>query len=150
MPRIRVSETLPFSPRQIYDLVVAVDQYPQFLPWCVKSRIWDQQPNQFMAELTVSFKGIRESFQTLDIVVPEKKIEINLKSGPFQYLVSTWLFSGDTSATKVDFFIDFKFNNRMKEMIMGPVFSQVSKQMISAFRKRALELYGRGGPHAQA
>ncbi|HIJ85520.1 MAG: cyclase/dehydrase [Magnetococcales bacterium] len=144
MPRIRVSETLPFSPKQIYDLVVDVGQYPQFLPWCVKSRTWDHQPNQFMAELTVSFKGIRESFQTLDIVVPEQKVEINLKSGPFQYLVSTWIFSGDQGATKVDFFIDFKFDSKMKEMIMGPVFSQVSKQMIGAFRKRAAALYGRG------
>lgn len=150
MPRIRVSETLPFSPRQIYDLVVDVERYPQFLPWCVKSRVWDQQPNQFMAELTVSFKGIRESFQTLDIVVPEKKVEINLKSGPFQYLVSTWLFSGDQTTTKVEFFIDFKFDSRMKEMIMGPVFSQVSKQMIGAFRKRAVALYGQGGGNAQA
>ncbi|MBF0139864.1 MAG: type II toxin-antitoxin system RatA family toxin [Magnetococcales bacterium] len=145
MPRIRVSETLPFSPKQIYDLVVDVEQYPQFLPWCVKSRVWDQQANQFMAELTVSFKGIRESFQTLDIVIPEKKVEINLKSGPFQYLVSTWMFSGDATITKVEFFIDFKFDSRMKEMIMGPVFSQVSKQMISAFRKRAVALYGQGG-----
>lgn len=145
MPRIRVTETLPFSAKQIYDLVVDVDQYPQFLPWCVKSRTWDRQPDQFMAELTVSFKGLRESFQTLDILIPEKKVEVNLKSGPFHYLVSTWVFNKIENGTKVDFLIDFKFDSRMKEMIMGPVFSQVSKQMISAFRKRAVALYGQGG-----
>ncbi|MBF0131422.1 MAG: type II toxin-antitoxin system RatA family toxin [Magnetococcales bacterium] len=145
MPRIRVSETLPFSAMQIYDLVIDVEKYPQFLPWCVKARAWDQQPGQFLAELTVSFKGLRESFQTLDVVVPGKKVEINLKSGPFQYLVSTWIFTENNGVTSVDFFIDFKFDSRMKEMIMGPVFSQVSKQMIGAFRKRAQALYGQGG-----
>lgn len=145
MPRIRVSETLPFAAMQIYNLVIDVEKYPQFLPWCVKARSWDQQPGQFMAELTISFKGLRESFQTLDIVEPGKKVEINLKSGPFQYLVSTWIFTETNGATSVDFFIDFKFDSRMKEMIMGPVFSQVSKQMIGAFRKRALALYGHGG-----
>lgn len=142
MPRIRISETLPFSAKQIYDLVVNVEDYPQFLPWCVKTRVWDRQENQFMAELTVSFKGIREVFQTLDVVVPEKKVEVNLKSGPFQYLASTWNFSDQNGQTKVEFFIDFRFQSRMKEMIMGPVFSQVSKQMIGAFRQRAVALYG--------
>lgn len=95
-----------------------------------------------MAELTVSFKGIREKFQTLDIIEQNKKVQINLKSGPFQYLVSTWQFNPiGEDRTQVEFFIDFRFSNKMKEMIMGPVFTQVSKQMINAFRKRAITLY---------
>jgi coenzyme Q-binding protein COQ10 len=142
MPTIRVSELLPFTAEQMYNIVVDVESYPKFLPWCGKARVWDQKDNQFMAEMSVSFKGIRETFQTLDIVEPNKKIEINLKSGPFQFLASTWHFHpiGD-DRTKVEFFIDFRFSSRMKEMIMGPVFTQVSKQMISAFRKRAISLH---------
>ncbi len=144
MPKIRVSEILPFSCEQMYNLVEDVESYPKFLPWCSKARVWDRKDTQFMAELTVSFKGIKEKFQTLDIIEPNKKIEVNLKSGPFQYLASTWQFHpiGD-DRTKVEFFIDFRFSNKMKEMIMGPVFTQVSKQMISAFRKRAITLYRR-------
>jgi coenzyme Q-binding protein COQ10 len=144
MPKIRVSEILPFTCEQMYNVVADVEKYPKFLPWCSKTRVWDKQDNQFMAELTVSFKGIREKFQTLDILEPHKKIEVNLKSGPFQYLVSTWHFNpiGD-DRTKVEFFIDFRFSSKMKEMIMGPVFTQVSKQMISAFKKRAIALHRR-------
>ncbi|MBF0455778.1 MAG: type II toxin-antitoxin system RatA family toxin [Magnetococcales bacterium] len=142
MPKIRVSEILPFSTDKIYDLVVDVESYPKFLPWCSRTRVWDQEETQFMAELTISFKGIREKFQTLDVVEKNKKVEINLKSGPFQYLVSTWHFHPlGEDRTKVEFYIDFRFSNRVKEMIMGPVFTQVSKQMISAFRKRAVALY---------
>ncbi|MBF0357460.1 MAG: type II toxin-antitoxin system RatA family toxin [Magnetococcales bacterium] len=142
MPTIRVSELLPFTTAQMYDIVVDVESYPKFLPWCGKARVWDHKDNQFMAEMSVSFKGIRETFQTLDIVEPNKKIEINLKSGPFQYLVSTWHFHPiGEDRTKVEFFIDFRFSSKMKEMIMGPVFTQVSKQMISAFRKRAIYLH---------
>jgi coenzyme Q-binding protein COQ10 len=144
MPKIRVKEILPFSCEQIYQVVVDVESYPKFLPWCSSARVWDRKENQFMAEMTVSFKGIREKFQTLDIIEPNKKVEINLKSGPFQYLASTWSFSPiGEDRTQVEFFIDFRFSNRMKEMIMGPVFTQVSKQMISAFRKRAIVLYRR-------
>ena len=144
MPKIRVSEILPFTSEQMYAVVVDVESYPKFLPWCGQARVWDKKEHQFMAEMSVSFKGIREKFQTLDTIEHNKKIEINLKSGPFQYLVSTWHFHPiGEDRTQVEFFIDFRFSNRMKEMIMGPVFTQVSKQMIGAFRKRAITLYRR-------
>ncbi|MEO5376707.1 MAG: type II toxin-antitoxin system RatA family toxin [Magnetococcus sp. DMHC-6] len=141
MPKIRVSETLPFTSKQIYDIVVDVDSYPKFLPWCVNARTYDREEHQFMAEMTVAFQGIREVFTTLDQVVPEKKVIINLRSGPFQYLASTWNFTPENNQTRVDFFIDFRFQSRLKEMIVGPVFSIISKQMLQAFCKRAQSIY---------
>ncbi len=145
MPRIRVSEVVPFTQEQIYNVVVDVERYPEFLPWCTQTRIQERRENQFTAELTVAFKGIREKFKTLDVLTPPEKVEINLRSGPFKYLVSTWKFTPVGSRTRVDFFIDFSFQSRMKEMIMGPVFTQVSKQMVAAFRKRAVTLYRKPG-----
>ncbi len=146
MPQIRVSETVPFSQSQMYQLIVDVDHYPDFLPWCVKSRVLERGENQFLAELTVAFKGIRESFQTLEILTPEQKVEINLRSGPFRYLVSTWTLTPlDPQRTRVDFFIDFTFQSRMKEMLLGPVFTQISKQMVSSFCKRAVALFAQDG-----
>lgn len=143
MPQIRVKEIVPFTQKQMYNLVVDVEQYPEFLPWCVKSRVCDRRDNQFLAELTVAFKGIRESFQTIDILTPDQKIEVNLRSGPFRFLASTWTFTVlDENRTQVEFYIDFRFQSRMKEMIMGPIFTQISKQMIAAFRKRAVALFG--------
>lgn len=143
MPHIRISETVPFTAKQMYGLVVDVERYPEFLPWCKQTRIFDRQPDRFMAEMVIAFKGIRESFQTLDLLEPDRKVEINMRAGPFQYLVSTWTFVPIDQATKVEFFIDFKFRSRMKEIIMGPVFTQVSKQMITAFRRRAVALFGK-------
>ncbi|MBF0164434.1 MAG: type II toxin-antitoxin system RatA family toxin [Magnetococcales bacterium] len=143
MPRIRISETVPFAPEQMYGLVVDVERYPDFLPWCAATRVWDRTPTQFMAEMTVSFKGIRETFRTLDIIDPGKRIEINLRDGPFKYLVSTWAFAPAPKGAQVDFFIDFSFQSRMKEMIMGPVFSEASRRMLDAFKSRAAVVYRR-------
>lgn len=146
MPQIRVTEIVPFSQSQMYNLVVDVERYPDFLPWCVKSRIIERNENQFLAELTVAFKGIRESFQTVDLLTPEHKVEVNLRSGPFRYLASTWTFTPLTpEKTQIDFFIDFTFQNRMKEMLLGPVFSQISKQMVSAFCKHATAIFSQNG-----
>ncbi|MEO5363293.1 MAG: type II toxin-antitoxin system RatA family toxin [Magnetococcus sp. DMHC-8] len=142
MPQIRVTETVPFSQNQMYNLVVDVERYPDFLPWCVKSRVLERSENQFLAELTVAFKGIRESFQTVDILTPEHKVEVNLRSGPFRYLASTWTFTPLTpQRTRIDFFIDFTFQSRMKEMLLGPVFTQISKQMVAAFCSRAAAVF---------
>ncbi|MBF0417109.1 MAG: type II toxin-antitoxin system RatA family toxin [Magnetococcales bacterium] len=143
MPRIRINENVPFAPEQMYALVVDVERYPDFLPWCSSTRVWDRTPTQFMAEMTVSFKGIRETFRTLDIIDPGKRIEINLRDGPFKYLVSTWSFVPIPNGSRVDFFIDFSFQSRMKEMIMGPVFSEASRRMLDAFKGRAAVVYRR-------
>ena len=142
MPQIRVTEIVPFTQSQMYQLVVDVERYPDFLPWCVKGRIMERDEKQFLAELTVVFKGIRESFQTLDLLTPESKVEVNLRSGPFRYLASTWTFTPlSPQRTRIEFFIDFAFQSRMKEMLLGPVFTQISKQMVSAFCKRAKTLF---------
>lgn len=141
MPRIRISEIVSFSPNQMFTLVSEVEKYPDFLPWCASTRVWDRTPTQFMAEMTVSFKGIRETFRTLDLLEQDKRIEINLKDGPFKYLASIWTFEPVVNGTQVDFFIDFTFQSRMKEMIMGPVFSEASRRMLTAFKIRAAEIY---------
>ncbi|MBF0462296.1 MAG: type II toxin-antitoxin system RatA family toxin [Magnetococcales bacterium] len=146
MPQIRVTETVPFSQSQMYHLVVDMEHYADFLPWCSRGRVLERNGNQLLAELTISFKGIRESFQTVDILTPEEKVEVNLRSGPFRYLVSTWTFTPlAPQQTRVDFFIDFTFESRLKEMILGPVFSQISRQMVSAFCKRAFALFAHNG-----
>ncbi len=143
MPRLSLKKDLPYSAQQMYDLVADVPAYPEFLPWCVGTRKFDIQETQFMAELTVSFKGIQQSFQTLDKVIPGKQIDIDLKSGPFRRLKSQWKFiDKGERACQVQFSIDFVFKNRLLDMTMGPVFSLSSKQMVGAFQDRAKHIYG--------
>ncbi|MBF0369164.1 MAG: type II toxin-antitoxin system RatA family toxin [Magnetococcales bacterium] len=141
MAQLRISEKVPFTAAQMYDLVADVEKYPQFLPWCVGSRVFDRKEDGFTAEMTVAFKGMRETFQTVDKIVPGSRIDISLRSGPFKYLTSTWAFKPDSKGSRVEFFIRFKFQSRLKEMVLGPVFTVISKQMLDAFRKRAHVIY---------
>ncbi len=53
----RTSSTkVPYTAQQMYDLVVDMDRYPEFIPWLAKSRKYDEQGNQFMSEMTFSFQ----------------------------------------------------------------------------------------------
>ncbi|MBF0447498.1 MAG: type II toxin-antitoxin system RatA family toxin [Magnetococcales bacterium] len=139
----RTSSTrVPYTAQQMYDLVVDMDRYPEFIPWLAKSRKYDETPDHFMSEMTISFKGLRENFKTRDVVVPGKKITISNVSGPFQHLESEWRFSdAPNGGCDIDFFIDFRFKSRLIELALGPVFGEASKRMVDAFKTRADEIY---------
>ncbi|MBF0380335.1 MAG: type II toxin-antitoxin system RatA family toxin [Magnetococcales bacterium] len=142
MSRRTSSTKVPYSAQQMYDLVVDMDRYPEFIPWLAKARKYDEKDNQFMSEMTISFKGMRETFKTKDTVIPGKKISISNVSGPFKHLDSEWCFTDSPSGgCTIDFFIDFRFKSRLIEMALGPVFGEASRRMVEAFRNRADAIY---------
>lgn len=141
MPRRQSSVSVPFSARQMYDLVVDMDRYPEFIPWLVQSRKYDVTETGFMSEMTFAFKGLRETFSTQDHVDPGCKVVISHVSGPFSHLQSEWLFVDTPEGSRVDFFIDFKFKKKLVDLAMGPVFGKASQAMVESFCRRAEEIY---------
>ena len=136
------SMKVPYSAQQMYDLVVDMDRYPEFIPWLAKSRKYDENGNEFMSEMTFAFKGIRETFKTRDTVIPGKKITISNISGPFKHLDSEWSFTESSDGgCVIDFFIDFRFSSRLVELALGSIFGEASKRMVEAFRARADDIY---------
>ncbi|MBF0158458.1 MAG: type II toxin-antitoxin system RatA family toxin [Magnetococcales bacterium] len=138
----KASAVVPYSQQQMFDLVVDMDSYPLFLPWCLKARKFDVTTTQFMAEMTVSFKGLRESFQTVDRIWPPERIQISLHHGPFSHLDNEWRFTALEAGSRVDFIIDFNFRKRLLDLTLGPFFGAATQKMVEAFRKRADAIYG--------
>ena len=62
MPTHAEKRNLPYSPEQLFDLVAQVDKYPEFLPWCLASRIKKRDGNVFYADLIIGYKMVRERF----------------------------------------------------------------------------------------
>lgn len=68
-------QTLPYTPRQLYNLVADVDSYEEFLPFCTTSRVIGDAPSgsgeatagtrRVHAELGVGFKGLQEKYTSL-------------------------------------------------------------------------------------
>lgn len=141
MPRQTASAIVPYTPQQMYDLVVDMKSYPKFIPWCAHGASHDHRPDQFIAEITFTFKGVRETFRTLDRVVPGRQVRISLLSGPFSNLESCWDFTPLAEGCKIDFYIDFQFKNKLMDLALGPAFGLAAKKMVDAFHKRADDLY---------
>ncbi|MBF0145000.1 MAG: type II toxin-antitoxin system RatA family toxin [Magnetococcales bacterium] len=143
MPRRSVSVQVPFSAQQMFDLVVDMDRYPEFIPWLVKSKKFELTEKDFKSEMTFAFKGLRETFFTRDEIDPPHRVSITHLSGPFSHLDSEWRFTDlPSGGSKVEFFIDFKFSKKLVDLAMGPVFGKASYSMVESFRKRAEQIYG--------
>jgi coenzyme Q-binding protein COQ10 len=151
MPIQRASAVVPYLPQQMFDLVVDMDSYPLFLPWCTHARKFNATETEFIAEMTVAFKGVRETFQTLDRIWPPERIRISLRKGPFSHLENEWRFTTlGPESTRVDFMIDFQFRNRLLGMALGPFFGKATETMVELFRQRAGVVYGPPVPGAVA
>ena len=45
-------------------------------------------------------------------------------------------------ACEIDFSVDFEFRSRILQRLMGLLFNEAVRRMVSAFEARAAELYG--------
>lgn len=138
---------LPYTPEQLFDLVADVKRYPDFLPWCIASRITKREgPDVFYADLVIGYKMIREKFGSKVTLVNNHHIHVEYLSGPMKYLSNHWKFirEEDGSCT-IDFFVDFEFKNKLLQNLIGVFFNEVVQRMVGAFEDRARDLYGENG-----
>ncbi|GAA0294065.1 type II toxin-antitoxin system RatA family toxin [Rhodovulum strictum] len=149
MPRHSENREMPYSARQMYDLVADVAAYPEFLPWTAAARIrkrTDFGDHELMeADLVISFKVFRERFGSRVTLWPSlHRIDTEYLDGPFKYLKSYWHFEDIAeSRCKVEFFVDFEFKNRVLQGVIGAVFNEAMLRIVRAFEARAEDLYGK-------
>lgn len=142
MPTHAERRIIPYRPDQLFDLVADVGKYPQFLPWCMSSRIRTQTETELVSDLTIGFGPFRESFTSRVALERPKRVKVRYEKGPFRYLNNQWVFLPHVRGTEVDFFVDFEFHSRLLQAAIGVVFNEAVRRMVNAFEKRAREIYG--------
>ncbi|MCC6863872.1 MAG: type II toxin-antitoxin system RatA family toxin [Rhodobacteraceae bacterium] len=152
MPTHHEIRRLPYSARQMYDLVADVAAYPKFLPWNSAARIRSRTPIKgangdsgevIEADLVISFKVFRERFgSSVKLWPASKRIETEYLDGPFRHMCSTWDFRDVEGGCEVEFFVDFEFRNVILQGIIGVVFNNTMQRVVEAFERRAVELHG--------
>ena len=146
MPTHAEKRVLPYTKDQLFDLVIDVEQYPKFLPWCLGCRIKRREENLIVADMIIGFKVFRESFTSRVKHARADTIDVSYADGPFKYLNNHWHFTdvGD-GKTEIDFYVDFEFRSRVLQAAIGAVFNEAVRRMIAAFEARANDLYGNSG-----
>ncbi len=145
MAIVEKSVLVHFSVQQMFDLVRTVDDYPQFLPWCGAGHVEQVDENLERATVEIAFKGVKQSFCTLNRLRPHEEIHMSLVEGPFAHLEGTWSFLELTAdACKVNFRLEYEFSSKVLEQLVGPVFSSVANSFVDCFINRAETLHGTG------
>ncbi|MEJ8308931.1 type II toxin-antitoxin system RatA family toxin [Agrobacterium larrymoorei] len=147
MPQFETRRLVNHSPDRMYDLVADVEKYPEFLPLCdgltVRSKKERDGKTLLVADMTVGYKAIRETFTTQVLLKPEERaIDVKYLDGPFRYLDNRWRFEPtDDGGCSVYFFIDYEFKNRLLGALMGSMFDRAFRMFAEAFEARADRIY---------
>ncbi|MBX9461618.1 MAG: type II toxin-antitoxin system RatA family toxin [Aquamicrobium sp.] len=148
MPSYETKRVVAHTPDQMFALVADVERYPEFLPMCealtVRSRRERDGVTLLVADMTVGYKAIRETFTSQVVLKPaENRIDVKYIDGPFKYLNNRWLFEETAGGgTEIGFFIDYEFKSRVLGALMGAMFDRAFRMFAEAFEKRADTVYG--------
>jgi coenzyme Q-binding protein COQ10 len=147
MPKFDTTRFVSHSPQNMFALVADVDRYPEFLPLCealtVKSRKERDQKTLLVADMSIGYKAIRETFTSQVLLDPQDLIiDVQYLNGPFQYLNNRWTFEPAAGGCTVGFFIDYAFKSRMLGIVMGSMFDIAFRRFSAAFEERADKIYG--------
>lgn len=143
MAHISRSALVPYSAEQMFVLVDAIRDYPQFLPWCRSSAELDRNEDEVKASIEIAKGALNKSFTTLNRMQKNKVIEMSLVDGPFKHLHGFWRFDElKLGACKVSLDLDFEFSNRLVSLAIGPIFNQVANTLVDSFVGRAKQVYG--------
>jgi coenzyme Q-binding protein COQ10 len=149
MPTHAEKRVLPYTPKQLYDLVADIERYPEFLPWCMAARIRKREERLVVADLVIGFKVFRERFTSRVELDPENsRIDVTYAEGPFKHLNNHWVFNEHPSGCEIDFFVDFEFRSRLLQKAIEVLFSEAVRRMVGAFETRARALYDEPGQSA--
>jgi coenzyme Q-binding protein COQ10 len=150
MPSLSTSRTVAHSPEALYRLILDVESYPDFLPFCRRTVAIRRQlsPDKtiLITEMEVGFSIFKEKYTSEILGENETKtIRICALDGPFRFLRATWRFQQiEAGRTKIEFDLEYEFKNRMLALTAGRVFDRVFGSMVVAFEDRADAILG---PH---
>ena len=146
MKTVNKSVLIWYSAQEMFALVIDVEHYADFLPWCDHARVLERDEKGMLAEIGIAFAGIHQKFTTRNKHVPGRKVDVKLVSGPFSNLDGHWTFTpvGDAGqrACRVDLELQYGFQNMALAALVGPVFDRIAGSLVDAFVKRAEQVYG--------
>lgn len=143
MHSFKDEKLLPYKAELIRDIILDIEKYPEFLPWCSQATILNRTENDITAELVITFKAFSESYiSRINTSSDDGSYTINVEAirGPFKKLTNSWSIKNSNNGCIINFFIDFEFKSMILDAVVGTFFSIATDKMINAFEARALYL----------
>jgi coenzyme Q-binding protein COQ10 len=147
MQDIKLTRQSPFTAEQMFALVVDVDRYHEFIPYCTASRVRSRQPveggEEMQADLVIAYKFLRETYRSkIELGHAPLRVTVNQARGPFRHLFNKWQFEPTETGCDVHFELQFDFAVPLLRRVIQPMMGRVVERFVAAFEQRALAVYG--------
>ena len=148
MPKASVKRLIECKKEQLIDLVLDIEKYPQFVPFCLNSKVYEKNEKGdlllIIADLTIGKGPFKDTYKS-DVKFNKKEDSIYVTNldGPLKHLENKWLFKEENNFTEVTFDVDFELKNDFLNILMTKSFQFGLDKIADAFQKRAEELFGK-------
>ena len=146
MPSASIKKEIPCSKENLIKMVLDIEKYPEFVPWCLNGKIHTKNDKnnkvEIIAELTIGKFFFNETYKSF--VIYDKStdsIHVTNMDGPLKYLVNKWFFKQKGENSEIDFQVDFELKNKILNILMIKYFDIGLKKIAVAFEKRAIQLF---------
>ena len=147
MPKASVKRLIECKKKDLIELVLDIEKYPEFVPFCFEAKIHENKNNgdltKIIADLTIGKGPFKDTYKS-DVVFNKKTDSIFVKNinGPLNHLSNNWtFFDKNNGITEVTFDIDFEIRNKFLNSLMIVSFQFGLEKIADAFQKRAEELF---------
>ena len=146
MPKASVKRLIECSKDQLIHLVLDIESYPTFIPYCLNSRVYEKKDNKdftlIVADLTIG-KGPFKATYKSDVKFNKNTDSIHVTNieGPLKHLDNRWLFLEKDNFTEISFDIDFEIENKFLNIVMSKSFQYGLDKIADSFQKRANDLF---------
>ena len=147
MPKASVKRLIECNKNQLIDLVLDIEKYPEFVPFCLDARVYEKKNEGdlilIIADLTIGKGPLKDTYKS-DVKFNKKDntIKVTNIGGPLNHLENTWHFKEQENGTEISFDIDFEIENKFLNIVMTKSFQFGLDKIADAFQKRAQDLFG--------
>ena len=148
MPKASVKRSIECKKEQLIDLVLDIEKYPQFVPFCLASKVYERNQKDHLllivADLTIGKGPFKDTYKS-DVKFNKKEdtIYVTNLDGPLKHLENKWYFKEEKNFTEVSFDVDFELKNHFLNIVMTKSFQFCLDKIVDAFQKRAEVLFGK-------
>ena len=146
MPKASVKKLIECNKNQLIDLVLDIEKYPEFVPFCLDAHIYERNNEgdltKIIADLTIGKGPFRDTYKS-DVKFNKKNSTIKVTNigGPLNHLENNWHFIENENGTEISFDIDFEIENKFLNIVMTKSFQFGLDKIADAFQKRAEDLF---------
>ena len=146
MPKASVKRLIECNKAQLIDLVLDIESYPAFIPYCLNSKVHEKKNDKdfisIIADLTIG-KGPFKATYKSDVKFNKNTDTIYVTNieGPLKHLNNRWFFLEKDNFTEISFDIDFEIENKFLNIVMSKSFQYGLDKIADSFQERANNLF---------